>query len=398
MLALAGTSISLLIAATGLLQTDEYQFLASALVTVVVALQVAVILKLRNSDTHDESNHNQNREVIPWAEDAQEEIKNISKNLSEVSSNEISFAQIELQNMRSIVSSASENLGNNLSGLESDSENQLELLKRLVDELVEATSQKSQLEQQQGMQQHSQESERIVSELVSQIEKIISSASNIGDQFKVIQEHVIAVDGMIGDIINITSQTNLLALNAAIEAARAGEAGRGFAVVADEVRSLSQRTDQFSEQIRKQIEAIKNDMNEIDTTVNDVASIDMGQQLNLQVRIQDMWKDVSGLTNKATGQSKAINEIAERIRSYVISSVVSLQFGDLTVQSIDHIDARLTLLGELMNQSINIMQNSSDIEAIHEIKQKLDSALNNSKQFELDEKQQNMQQGDIDLF
>jgi len=68
--------------------------------------------------------------------------------------------------MRAIINSASENLGSNLSGLESDSENQLLLLKQLVEDLVSATSPEGQLEQERGMKQHSEESERIVNELV----------------------------------------------------------------------------------------------------------------------------------------------------------------------------------------------------------------------------------------
>ncbi|HFD32804.1 MAG TPA: hypothetical protein ENJ28_08890 [Gammaproteobacteria bacterium] len=398
MLMVSGISITGLVVIIGLLQTNGSTVIASGIAAIIIVVQALFLLKQRKAAmlAKDKNESNQEDDTANLA--VQHEVSHICEDFSSFSQEEFSIARSELGNMRSIINSASESLGHNLSGLESDSENQLALLRHLVDELIEATSQKQQEEQQLGMQQHSQESERIVAELIDQINNVVNSASNIGNQFGVIQEHVNAVDEMIGDIINITSQTNLLALNAAIEAARAGEAGRGFAVVADEVRTLSQRTDQFSEQIRKQIEAIKSDLEQINHTVVDVASTDMGEQLNLQNQIHDMWQDVAKLTDKATGQSQAINEIAERIREYVLSSVLSLQFGDLTVQSIDSIDARLKQLADLMNESIRITQNPSDQAAINTLKAKLETLKSTSKQFELNDKQQNMEEGSIDLF
>jgi len=400
-------SLVVLITALGLLQIDVASWYASALILSVLVIQLIFLLKMKAWKTDLTINQTSSKNETTTTESATSDNQDpqlnapagsIYEDIFQLSNDEFSLAQKELENMRSIVSSASYNLGSNLSGLESDSENQITLLKNLVDQLIEATSKNDPLEQQNGLKQHSEESERIVAELVSQIEEVIQSASSIGSQFTVIQEHVNAVDEMIGDIINITSQTNLLALNAAIEAARAGEAGRGFAVVADEVRTLSQRTDQFSEEIRKQIEAVKNDMEKIDDTVNSVASMDLSDQLDLQTRIHEMWQDVSGLTDQASNQSVAINEIAERIRDYVVSSVVSLQFGDLTAQSIDSVDNRLKTLNQLLKDALKITQNPQDMAAIGALKQRFETIRSNSKQFELNKDQQNMKQGDVDLF
>jgi len=77
------------------------------------------------------------------------------------------------------------------------------------------------------------------------------------------------------DIDQISSQTNLLALNAAIEAARAGEAGRGFAVVADEVRALSNRSAGFSEQIQRRLKNMAEQIKALTQDIGTVASQDV---------------------------------------------------------------------------------------------------------------------------
>lgn len=95
-----------------------------------------------------------------------------------------------------------------------------------------------------------QESTNTITELERQIEKA-------GESIHVLGEEVQGIEGVLHVIQGVAEQTNLLALNAAIEAARAGEQGRGFAVVADEVRNLAKRTSESTQEIHNMIERLQ---------------------------------------------------------------------------------------------------------------------------------------------
>ncbi|WP_420893208.1 methyl-accepting chemotaxis protein [Pseudomonas coleopterorum] len=98
---------------------------------------------------------------------------------------------------------------------------------------------------------------RLVASTTQAIEQLAVTLEQTTDTVDQVSRHSEKIESVIDVINSIAAQTNLLALNAAIEAARAGEHGRGFAVVADEVRSLANRTQQSTEEIREMISTLQ---------------------------------------------------------------------------------------------------------------------------------------------
>ncbi len=109
---------------------------------------------------------------------------------------------------------------------------------------------------------------QVVERSLRRIESVHQVSLELKDDMTQLNEHARSIDQIMGVISDIADQTNLLALNAAIEAARAGEAGRGFAVVADEVRKLAEKTMASTNDVGNAIKAIQ------ESTAKSTASVD----------------------------------------------------------------------------------------------------------------------------
>ena len=105
--------------------------------------------------------------------------------------------------------------------------------------------------------QESQQGNRVVQQAVSQIGELAGQVEHSAEAITALNQESARIGGVLEVIRNVAEQTNLLALNAAIEAARAGEQGRGFAVVADEVRALAQRAHKSTEEIEALIAGLQ---------------------------------------------------------------------------------------------------------------------------------------------
>ncbi|ROM80595.1 methyl-accepting chemotaxis protein [Pseudomonas brassicacearum] len=121
--------------------------------------------------------------------------------------------------------------------------------------------------------QQAREGERVVGEAISQIERLALEVGNSTAAMGDLKRESDKIGSVLDVIKSVAQQTNLLALNAAIEAARAGEAGRGFAVVADEVRSLAQRTQKSTEEIEELILGLQNGTQQVATIMDNSRSL-----------------------------------------------------------------------------------------------------------------------------
>jgi methyl-accepting chemotaxis protein len=196
--------------------------------------------------------------------------------------------------------------------------------------------------------------------IVASFKGVLKQKETLLDEIRELSEAIEALGNKAQKVGNIATQTNLLALNAAIEAARAGEAGRGFAVVADEVRALSAMSGETGTEIRDMMQEVN---------VKLASALEVSQHYSEQDArvVSEAEQTIDQVLSRFQGTTERLDENAEQlvqenmiIQQEIAGVLVALQFQDRVSQMLVQVRDNMDKLEEKLKSDHHIMNNSGD--------------------------------------
>ncbi|MCX7654606.1 MAG: methyl-accepting chemotaxis protein [Fervidobacterium sp.] len=209
---------------------------------------------------------------------------------------------------------------------------------------------------------------------IEQLKRVEETTSGFVKEYEVLEKGIAElteatknISNIVETVRSIAEQTNLLALNAAIEAARAGEAGRGFAVVADEIRKLSEETKRSTDTITSTIKAVEQFSRvlskQIENLRNGIISTESGYKTLFDTfeYLQKAISDISSAINTLAAHSEEQNASAEEMRSGANEIVVNVSKissqGEEISEVMQNVSKQLDGLSEKLKETINAFNN-----------------------------------------
>ncbi|MGH1488071.1 MAG: methyl-accepting chemotaxis protein [Acidimicrobiales bacterium] len=295
-------------------------------------------------------------QVVASRHNGEEELQAIGRCLGETVPRSAGDIRMEMDQIRGLVADAVVTLDEAFGSMRSDTSAQRELIDEMISALADDSSQLAD----DGTSKVTIGSfVRSSAELVSRFVELTKAASEQSVELVASMDemsaHVEDMMGCLADMSTIANQTRLLSLNATIEAARAGDSGRGFGVVADEVRHLSQRSNEFNEQILGRLELMQSSMHRTRTAVHVTASNDAEMLVSGEADLELMTGQAQELDAMLTDQAGNIAQLSDRIGRSAADAVRSLQFEDIVRQVAENAGERVEELADFFQEIPNYL-------------------------------------------
>jgi methyl-accepting chemotaxis protein len=261
---------------------------------------------------------------------------------------EIEGSRVEVERARDLVRQAVSGLGSSFEAMNRKSRQQAQAMTRILDQAGDQRGGGS------DVARFAQHASQRMEQLVEALEQVSGQSGATVAHIDEMAGHLDGIFALLEDVKSIADQTNLLALNAAIEAARAGEAGRGFAVVADEVRNLSERSTAFNEQIRKLAHSSKESIAKVRDTVSNMASRDLDRSREARGEAAEMLDQVAAINRSLGDGMREISECGRAIDATVAEAVRALQFEDIATQALGGVHSHLERLNTINREAIEL--------------------------------------------